>query len=50
MVLPFEAGLHQHLKSNHAALVQKLENDRAMDKAAEEELSGAVTAFKKSFV
>ncbi len=48
-VLPFEHGLHQHLKSSHAALLAKLENDKAMDKAAEEELTSAVTAFKKSF-
>jgi F-type H+-transporting ATPase subunit alpha len=49
-VLPFEHGLHQHLKSSHAALLAKLEADKAMDKAAEEELTNAVTAFKKSFV
>src|SRR5499426_3853565 len=36
-VLAFEHGLHQHLRSSHAALLAKLENDRAMDKAAEEE-------------
>jgi len=48
-VLAFESGLHQHLKSSHAALLAKLENDKAMDKAAEEELSGAIAAFKKSF-
>jgi F-type H+-transporting ATPase subunit alpha len=48
-VLAFEHGLHQHLKSSHAALLAKLENDKAMDKAAEEELTNAVTAFKKSF-
>jgi F-type H+-transporting ATPase subunit alpha len=48
-VLPFEHGLHQHLRQNHAALLTKLETDRAMDKAAEEELSGAIAAFKKSF-
>jgi F-type H+-transporting ATPase subunit alpha len=48
-VLSFESGLHQHLKSSHAALLAKLENDKAMDKAAEEELTAAVTAFKKSF-
>ena len=48
-VLAFEHGLHQHLKSSHAALLAKLENDKAMDKAAEEELSGAIAAFKKSF-
>ena len=49
-VLAFEHGLHQHLKSSHAALLAKLENDKAMDKGAEEELAGAVAAFKKSFV
>jgi F-type H+-transporting ATPase subunit alpha len=48
-VLAFEHGLHQHLRSSHAALLAKLETDRAMDKAAEEELAGALTAFKKSF-
>ena len=48
-ILPFEHGLHQHLKASHAALLTKLENDKAMDKAAEEELTAAVAAFKKSF-
>jgi F-type H+-transporting ATPase subunit alpha len=48
-VLAFESGLHQHLKSSHAALLAKLENDKAMDKDAEAELSAAVAAFKKSF-
>jgi F-type H+-transporting ATPase subunit alpha len=48
-VLAFESGLHQHLKASHAALLAKLENDKAMDKAAEEELAGAIAAFKKSF-
>jgi F-type H+-transporting ATPase subunit alpha len=48
-VLAFESGLHQHLKTSHAALLAKLENDKAMDKGAEEELSNAIAAFKKSF-
>ena len=48
-VLAFEHGLHQHLKSSHAALLQKLENDKAMDKDAETELNNAIAAFKKSF-
>jgi len=48
-VLAFESGLHQFLKASHAALLAKLEADKAMDKAAEEELSAAVVAFKKSF-
>ncbi len=48
-VLAFEHGLHQHLKSSHAALMTKLEADKAMDKEAEAEMTNAVTAFKKSF-
>jgi F-type H+-transporting ATPase subunit alpha len=48
-VLAFEHGLHQHLKSSHAALLQKMETDKALDKAAEEELTAAVAAFQKSF-
>jgi F-type H+-transporting ATPase subunit alpha len=47
--LAFEHGLHQHLKSSHAALLAKLESDKAMDKAAEDEMSAAIAAFKKSF-
>ena len=47
--LAFEHGLHQHLKSSHAALLSKLETDKAMDKDAEAELTSAVSAFKKSF-
>ena len=47
--LAFEHGMHQHLKSSHAALLAKLESDKAMDKAAEDELSAAIAAFKKSF-
>ena len=31
------------------ALLAKLENDRAMDKDAEAELTAAIAAFKKSF-
>jgi F-type H+/Na+-transporting ATPase subunit alpha len=49
-VLAFEHGLHQHLKSSHAPLMAKLEADKAMDKAAEEEMTNAIAAFKKSFV
>jgi F-type H+-transporting ATPase subunit alpha len=48
-VLAFEAGLHQHLRTSHAALLAKLEADKAMDKDAEAELNGAIAAFKKSF-
>jgi F-type H+-transporting ATPase subunit alpha len=67
--LAFEHGLHQHLKSSHAALLANMETngakwatkiDTEKDDAAkvafkkncqkaEEELSAAVAAFKKSF-
>jgi F-type H+/Na+-transporting ATPase subunit alpha len=48
-VLPFEHGLHAYLRDKHAALLSKLEADKAMDKDAEAELNTAVGAFKKSF-
>jgi F-type H+/Na+-transporting ATPase subunit alpha len=50
-VLSFESGLHAYLKDKHAALVAKLESDKAFDKEgkAEAELTEAVVAFKKSF-
>ncbi len=48
-VLSFEHGMHQHLQSSHAALLKKLETDKALDKAAEDELAAAIAAFKKSF-
>ena len=48
-MLPFEHGLHAYLKDKHAALLDKLNKDKAMDKEAEAELSAAIAAFKKSF-
>jgi F-type H+-transporting ATPase subunit alpha len=48
-VLAFEAGLHSFLKDKHAALLAKLENDKAMDKDAEAELTAGIQAFKKTF-
>ena len=49
-VLAFESGLHTHLKTSHAGL---LDEDRGLarqlDKDAEAELTSAVAAFKKSF-
>jgi F-type H+-transporting ATPase subunit alpha len=47
--LAFEAGLHQHLKSSHAALLQKMEDSKQLDKDSEAELTAAIEAFKKSF-
>lgn len=50
-VLPFESGLHQFLKTSHAALLDRLNEKRAFDKEGkdEAELTAAITAFKKSF-
>ena len=49
-VLAFEHGLHQFLKTSHAALLAKLEKDKAMDKDAEAELTAAIGAFKKRMI
>jgi F-type H+-transporting ATPase subunit alpha len=48
-VLPFEHGLHQFLKSSHGALLDKIEQAKALDKDSEAELTAAITSFKKSF-
>ena len=50
-VLSFESGLHAYLKDKHAALLTKLEADRAFDKEGklEAELAGAIQAFRKNF-
>jgi F-type H+-transporting ATPase subunit alpha len=50
-ILPFEQGLHGYLKDKHAALLQKMEGGKALDKDkdAEAELTSAIEAFKKSF-
>ncbi|TMH35129.1 MAG: F0F1 ATP synthase subunit alpha, partial [Betaproteobacteria bacterium] len=47
--LAFEHGMHQHLKTSHAALLKKIEDSKVLDKDAEAELTGAIAAFKKSF-
>ena len=48
-VLHFETEMHAYLKAKHAALLAKLEADKAMDKDAEAELIAALDAFKKTF-
>jgi F-type H+-transporting ATPase subunit alpha len=48
-VLAFESGLHQFLKTSHAALLAKVEQTKALDKDAEAELQSAIVAFKKTF-
>jgi F-type H+-transporting ATPase subunit alpha len=48
-ILSFESGLHQFLKTSHAALLSKIEASKALDKDAEAELQSAIVAFKKTF-
>ena len=48
-ILAFESGLHQFLKTSHAALLSKIEASKALDKDAEAELQSAIVAFKKTF-
>jgi F-type H+-transporting ATPase subunit alpha len=47
-VLAFESGMHKYLKSDHAALLKKMDDSKQLDKEAEAELAEAIGAFKKS--
>ena len=47
-VLPFESGLHDFMKTSHAALLAKIEETKQLDKDAETALTAAVADFKKS--
>ena len=47
-VLAFEAGVHGYMKSKHAALLQKIEETKQLDKDSEAVLAAAVADFKKS--
>ncbi|HVK94351.1 MAG TPA: F0F1 ATP synthase subunit alpha [Noviherbaspirillum sp.] len=48
-VLPFEAGLHNFMKTSHLAQLQKIEDTRQLDKDGETALSAAIADFKKTF-
>jgi F-type H+-transporting ATPase subunit alpha len=48
-VLAFESGLHNFMKTSHAPLLQKIEQNKALDKDDEAALAAAVTDFKKTF-
>ncbi|MBV2185412.1 MAG: F0F1 ATP synthase subunit alpha [Rhizobium sp.] len=48
-ILPFEAALHQYMRQQHAALMDKIESTRDLDKDGEAELANAVAAFKKTW-
>ena len=47
-VLAFESGLHKSLKAKNAALLEKIESTKQLDKDSEKELMDAITEFKKS--
>ncbi|MDP3785505.1 MAG: F0F1 ATP synthase subunit alpha, partial [Undibacterium sp.] len=47
-VLAFEAGVHNYMKTSHAALLQKIEETKQLDKDGEAAMSAAVADFKKS--
>jgi F-type H+-transporting ATPase subunit alpha len=48
-VLAFESGLHGFMKSSHAALLQKIEDTKKLEKDDEAVLAAAIADFKKSF-
>jgi len=47
-VLAFEAGVHDFVKTSHAALLQKIEDTKQLDKESEAALAAAIADFKKS--
>ena len=49
-ILPFEAGLHQFLKSEHADILSAIASTGKLEKASEEALGAAIKSFKDRFV
>ena len=47
-VLPFEAGVHAYMKTKQAALLQKIEDTKQLDKDGEAALHAAIADFKKT--
>jgi len=48
-VLRFESGLHSYMKASHAALLQKIEDTKKLEKDDEAALAAAIAEFQKSF-
>ena len=48
-LLAFEAELHKYVKAQHAALVDKIESTKDLDKDGEAQLAAAITEFKKNW-
>jgi F0F1-type ATP synthase alpha subunit len=49
-VRPFEAGLHEHLKSKHKEILQAIVATGKLEKNTEEALGKAIKEFKDRFV
>jgi F-type H+-transporting ATPase subunit alpha len=47
-VLAFESGLHSFMKTNHAAMLQNIEDSKQLDKDGEAALAAAIGDFKQS--
>jgi F-type H+-transporting ATPase subunit alpha len=48
-VLAFENELHKYMKASHAALMDKIESTKDLDKDGEAQLAAAITEFKKNW-
>jgi len=48
--LDFERSLFSYLKQNAADVLDKVESTKKLDKETEQQLSDAITAFKKTWV
>ncbi|HYV42976.1 MAG TPA: F0F1 ATP synthase subunit alpha, partial [Thermoanaerobaculia bacterium] len=49
-ILPFEAGLHHFLKSEHADVLSAIASTGKLEKASEEALGAAIKSFKDRFI
>ena len=49
-VRPFEAALHEHLKSENPDVLSAVASTGKLEKQTEEALAGAITGFKEKFV
>ena len=48
-ILPFEAALHQFMRHKHAALMDKIEQTKDLDKDGEKAMAAAIDEFKRSW-
>jgi len=48
-VLAFESELHKYMKASHAALMDKIESTKDLDKDGEAQMAAAITEFKKNW-